>query len=110
MSQGIGRAPGRLAVQRTGTPAPIYDPDRAPPGSGAAQGADRRRAAVRDVEANRRGGSRVRVPPGGLQEDLPGDRAPQEVGGREGAVVALSRWHLDALLKTQGVELPRQEE
>ena len=78
-----------LAVQRAGAPAPVHDQDGAPPGPGAAQGADRLRAAVRHPEADRRGGRRVRVPPGRLQEDVPGGRAPQEAGRREGAVVAV---------------------
>ena len=37
-----GRAAARPAVQRTGAPAPVHDQDGAPPGPGAAQGADRR--------------------------------------------------------------------
>ena len=60
---------------------------RHPARPGAAQGADRRRAAVPEHEAGRRGGGRVRVPPDRLREGLPGGRAPQEAGGREGAVV-----------------------
>ena len=78
-----------LAIQRIGAAAPVHDQDGAPPGPGAAQGADRLRAAVRHPEADRRGGGRVRVPPGRLREGVPGGRAPEEVGGREGPVVAV---------------------
>jgi hypothetical protein len=46
------------------------------------------RAAVRHPEADRRGGGRIRVPAGRLQEGVSGGRAPQEAGGGEGAVVA----------------------
>ena len=40
--QGVGRAAPRPGVQRTGASAPVHDQDGAPPGQGAAQGADRR--------------------------------------------------------------------
>ena len=87
--QGAWPRPARPGIQRAGAAGPVHDQDGAPPGPGAAQGADRRRAAVRDPEADRRGGGRVRVPPGGLQEGVPGGRAPQEAGRGEGPVVAV---------------------
>lgn len=72
-----------------GTPALIPDRDRTPPVEGAPRGADRRRSAVRHPRVDRRGGGRVRVPLGGVTEDLSGGRAPHEAGGRGGAVMAL---------------------
>ena len=86
---GLAERLRRPGVQRVGTPAPVHDPDGPPPGPGASQGPDRLRAAVRHPEAGRRGGGRVRVQARRLQEGVPGDRASQEAGGREGAVVAV---------------------
>ena len=90
-------------LQRAGAAAPVHDQDRAPPGPGAAQGADRRRAAVRHPEADRRGGGRVRVPAGRLREDVPGDRAPQEAGrSRRGRCGCSSRTATSSTSPTTG--------
>ena len=87
----IARAEG-LSADEYGElerPPLVHDQDGAPPGERAPQESDRRRATIRHPQADRRGGGRVRVPPGRLQEVVPGDRAQEESCGREGPVVAV---------------------
>ena len=76
-------------ILRVGATASLLDQDGPPAGPGASQGSGRLRAGVQDAEVARRGGGRVRVSPGGLQEVVPDDRAEEEAGGREGPVVAV---------------------
>jgi hypothetical protein len=83
------RLPGLEYSELERAAAPVHDQDGAPSGQGAAQGEGRLPAAIRDTQADRGRGRRGRVPPRGLQEDVPGGRAPQEVGRRGGAVVAV---------------------
>ena len=65
------------------------DQDRPAAAARAAQGADRPGAGLRDDPHARGDGRRVQLPAGGLRPGLPGDRAPQAAGHRQGAVAAV---------------------